>query len=111
MEIEKPHVADIPELLELWRKQFEFHHQIDSTYFVEYSDELKRTFEWYLNQSIEAEELHILVARNEHGILGYTTFSEGAETYFDTNIKKFGQIVELYVAEHARAQGVGKALV
>ncbi len=111
MEIIKPTLTDISALLELWRKQYEYHHNIDSVYYVPFSEELRQDFESHLLGAIRDDMPHILIAKHEENILGFVTFTGDEESYFDTNIKKFGLVIELYVSNEARGQGAGKALM
>lgn len=111
MEIAKPTISDIPKLLELWKYQFNFHHSLDSEHMAGYSDELSRTIAAYLKNSIEHDDPHILVAKQDGIMVGFVTFKGEEAQYFDSNVKKYGTVIELYVAEVARAQGVGKTLM
>lgn len=111
MEIAKPTLADIPALLELWRGQYEYHHSLDNIYYAPYSDELRKTFEEYLTAAINEDTTHVLIARHEEKIAGFITFTEDEESYFDTNIKKFGLVIEVYVSDESRGHGVGKRLM
>ena len=111
MNILKPTLADIPELLGLWKKQYDYHHDIDTIYYVAYSEDLKDEFEKYLTKAINDDDPRILVAKDDAKIVGFITFKEDEESYFDTQIKKFGVVIELYVSDQSRAQGIGKALM
>lgn len=112
IEISKPNVGYIPQLLELWKEQYDYHHQIDPAYYVPYSESLRATVENHLRELFEDRSgEHILVARTGTSLVGFITFDTGTESYFDTNITKYGEIKELLVKSSARGQGVGKALI
>ena len=111
-EIARPTITDIPQLLDLWKEQYEYHHEIDLTYYVPYSETLKGAVEEYLQKLIAAEdEEHIFVAREGATLVGFVTFGTETESYFDTNITRYGEIKELLVKPDTRRQGVGKALI
>lgn len=111
-EIVRPTIEDTPQLLDLWREQYEYHHGIDPTYYVPYSETLRGTVEGYLQKLIASEdEAHILIAKEGSSLAGFITFGTGTESYFDTNITRYGEIKELLVKPGARGQGVGKALI
>lgn len=44
-------------------------------------------------------------------MIGFITFEINSESYFDTNLKKFGVVSELFVKENARGKGIGKKLM
>lgn len=111
-EIVKPTITDIPQLLDLWKEQYEYHHAIDPTYYVPYSETLRGTVEGYLQKLIaDQDEEHILVAREGPTLVGFVTFGTETESYFDTNITRYGEIKELLVKPDNRKQGIGKALI
>src|SRR5258708_25878959 len=111
MEIVKPDLTQIPELLTLWRSQYEFHHSLDDEYYVAFSPKLEKEFRNFLEKAINDGYPHILIAKEGQELLGFITFEEDSEEYFDTQIKKFGVVVELYVTENSRMKGVGKELM
>ncbi len=111
MIIIKPTAEEIPELLGLWKNQFDFHHSLDSKLLVAYSEELRHTIESYLKNAIEHDDPRLLVAKQDGLMVGFVTFKEEEAAYFDSAIRKYGTVIELYVAEVARTQGVGKELM
>lgn len=111
MNISKPVLRDIPELLRLWKGQYDYHCEVDDVYYVAFSEELESKFEKYLTKAINDDDPHVLVARDDEKILGFITFTEDKDSYFDTKITDFGLVMELYVSEEARSRGVGKALM
>jgi diamine N-acetyltransferase len=111
MEIIKPRLNDIPQLLLLWREQYSFHHNLDSEYYVANSDELDKRLSEYLVGAINEDKPNILVAKEGRHIIGFITFEDDSENYFDTNIEKFGVIVELFISEAERRKNIGKLLM
>lgn len=111
-EISRPTAADIPRLLELWQGQYDYHHQhVDPVYYAPFTDELRARVEADLPSLVEADEPHVLVAREGDNILGFITFEQDEDTYYDANIKQYGVLKEAFVTERARSQGIGEALV
>lgn len=112
MNIVKPSPKDIPELLGLWKSQYEYHHNLDDAYYVPFTKDLEQKFEAYLQKAISEDDPHILIAKNDQGhIDGFITFEEDKESYFDTQIKKFGVVIELFVTDKSRQSGTGKMLM
>jgi ribosomal protein S18 acetylase RimI-like enzyme len=111
MQIIKPDLSEIPNLLSLWKEQYELHNNLDDTYYVPYSEELSQQFSLFLEKAVREVDPNILVAKENDTLLGFITFEEDSEEYFDTKIKKFGTVVELFVSETARNKGVGRALM
>lgn len=105
-----PTPGDIDVLLDLWRAQYAFHHELDSEYYV---DPEKHSLEHraYLEKAIAEGSPKIKVARTKEGIVGFATFDRGQETYVDTNIREFVEVKELFVAEAARRQGIAGMLM
>lgn len=111
MNITKPTIQDIPQLLELWRGQYRYHHGLDNEYYVSNSEELSEKFKQYLIKSINQKEPNILVAKIDGELVGFITFEENSESYFDTKINNFGEVIELFVKEDNRSTGIGKKLM
>lgn len=111
MQITKPTIADIPQLLPLWEEQYKYHHSLDSVYYVPYSKELTNKISTYLLKAIEKDEPHILIAKENNEMAAFITFEQETEEYFDTQIKKYGVVIELYISALFRRKGIGKALM
>ncbi len=60
---------------------------------------------------IEAEDRHILVARDGATIQGFITFGGEVDDYHDANITDYGVLKEVLVAEGTRGRGIGRKLV
>lgn len=111
MKIVKPSTKDIPQLIRLWEQQYQLHHSLDSKYYVPNSEPLTKEFERYLSRAIKQNKPHILIAKSRGQIIGFITFSSESTSYFDTQIKKFGEVLELFVDEKFHKQGIGKNLL
>jgi len=110
IKIKKPKLEDLSEIIELWKKQYAFHYDLDSKYYVSNSPSLTKKFRRYLKKAIVKSQPNILVAQVKEEIIGFITFSVDSDDYLDARIKKFGHIIELFVTEEYRQQGVGKKL-
>ncbi len=110
-EIIKPTAEDIPQLLELWKQQYDFHHNIDPEYYAPFTDELRVTLEADLRALIEAEDPHILVAKNGEAVDGFITFGRETDAYYDANIRDYGVLKEILVTFDSRGSGLGRKLI
>ncbi len=111
IEITKPEIKDLDRLISLWQEQYKYHNDLDSDYYVKNSDGLTKKFHKYLTKCVEKDNPYILVAELEGDFVGFITFEIDEADYFDTNIKKFGSVLELYVSENHRRKGVGTKLM
>lgn len=111
MEIVKPKPNELDRLLDLWQEQYEYHNKIDPIYYVPNSVELNKKFKEYLVKAIKKDEPHILIAKQGMEIMGFVTFEKGSGDYFDTNITRYGEVIELLVSEKYRERDVGKKLM
>lgn len=106
-----PDLSDLQGLIYLWRGQYDYHHNLDSTYYVSNSEELDKKFKKYLEQAIKKSNPNILVAEKEGKLIGFITYEKVDADYFDTNIIEHGDILELYVDPKYRKMGAGKKLM
>jgi len=111
VEIIKPVVKDLGKLISLWEEQYRYHHDLDSDYYVKSSEGLTKQFREYLAKSIEKNDPYILVALIGGEFVGFISFEIDEAEYFDTKIKKFGSVLELYVSEKYRRKGIGSKLM
>ena len=108
--IDKPTLADLPQLLQLWEEQDKFHNQLDPDYYVPY--ETRRTeIEGEFPKLIQEDDPHIFVAREGDKVVGFINFGKEHEPYSDTKIKEFGELKELIVTEASQNKGIGAALI
>ncbi len=111
MKINKPDQKDIPALINLWREQYQFHNDIDPIYYVPNSLNQDKVFEKYIKNAIINDSPNILVARDNDKIIGFITFGTEENNYIDTNIKKFGEIIEVFIKKEYCKKGVGTKLI
>ena len=109
--IKKPALSDLPNLIELWRGQYKYHHYLDSTYYVPNSPSLDKKFEEYLKQAIEKNDPNILVAEMGNRLVGFITYEKTDADYFDTNFVEHGDVLELFITPEFRNKDVGKKLM
>lgn len=109
--IRKPTLEEIDELLILWSNQYKYHHDLDSDYYVSNSEELKEKFKLYIEQSIKSDSPHTSVAIIDESIVGFITYEIDIESYFDTKIKRYGNVIELFVSKDHRYKHIGNALM
>ena len=112
IEIKSPHANDAPRLAALWRPAFGFHHAMDPEYYVPDNAALAAHLEDYVRESLSSKNREIRVAQTTQGeFVGLVTFWEEHEEHFDTNMRRFVVVGELFVAEHARKRGIGESLM
>jgi ribosomal protein S18 acetylase RimI-like enzyme len=111
IQIRKPLITELNELLDLWVKEYDFHHKLDPVYYVDTSENNLAQFKSYLGKAILEQEPNILIAVNESRIIGFITFNKGRNEYIDSNIKEFGEIIELFVESEFRSKGIGSQLM
>lgn len=111
IKIRKPNTNDLPKLITLWQQQYEYHHDLDSQYYVSNSQELDKKFKSYLTKAIEENDPYILVAEDDDEMVGFITYEKADADYFDTNFVVHGDVLELFVKESYRKKGVGKLLM
>lgn len=108
IEIKKPNPEDLNAILRLWNEQYNYHYDLDPQYYVLNPLALSRE---YLNKLLANDEPHILIAVVNNSVIGFITFEIGNEEYLDTNIKTYGNVIELFVDKEYRRKGVGELLM
>lgn len=111
VKIIKPTLSDLSEIITLWKKQYVYHHSLDAEYYVSDSKLLGKSFKKYLTKAIKENKPYILVARVNNKIVGFVTFNKETADYFDTRIKEYGEVIELFVESSYRNKGAGKGLM
>ncbi len=109
--IRKPSLSDLPDLLTLWQGQCDYHYDLDPVYYVPSSPQLNRKFTQYLKKAITKSDPYVLLAESGSKLIGFVTFKKVTDHYFDTNITKYGEVIELYVSPNYRRRGVGQKLM
>ncbi|MFC1790370.1 GNAT family N-acetyltransferase [Patescibacteria group bacterium] len=111
IKINKPKISELDKLLDLWRGQYDYHHSLDAVYYVANSTVLDRKFRGYLEKAINKDDPFILAACERDRLVGFITFEISKADYFDTKIKKYGEVIELFVDKARRGKGIGKRLM
>lgn len=110
MQIIKPTTKHIGQIKNLWDMQDRYHIDLDPVYYEESNEEEDTAFDKYVKEAINTKE-NILIAIENDEVIGFVTFEIGQANYPDTNIKTFGEILELYVLDKFRSKGVGRSLL
>lgn len=111
MKFIKPTIDDLEQILQLWKLEYEHHHNLDSSYYIEPTADSLGMFREYLIKAIQKGKPNILIAKQDDEIIGFMTFDINSESYPDTRIKKFGEVLELFVDESQRGKGIGKKFI
>ncbi|MBN1263212.1 MAG: GNAT family N-acetyltransferase [Candidatus Pacebacteria bacterium] len=109
--IDKPKISELGVLLDLWRGQYDYHHGLDAEYYVANSLVLDKKFRVYLEKAINKNDPFILAAYEGGKLVGFITFEISKADYFDTKIKRYGEVIELFVDKAYRGKGIGKKLM
>jgi len=110
-EIDVPNAEDIPRLLELWEAQYALHHELDSNYYVPFTDDVRAEVEARLHDEVQGGETHTFIAREGGSGIGFVNFGIHENDSLDTKIKMSGEVQEIFVTPEARTRGVGDALM
>jgi ribosomal protein S18 acetylase RimI-like enzyme len=111
IEIVKPTLNDIPDLLPLWKEQYKLHHNFDPEYYVATTPVVMKNIKRYLQSLIIKPITSILVAKEAGRVVGFITFQKNKERYIDENIRSYAYVEELFVDADCRRKGVGKSLI
>ena len=95
--IRKATLDDLPTILPLWKKQTDYHHELDPTYYQTYNSKEETT---YLTDALKKQKPLIFLAFDKNQIIGLVTFQIDKPSYEDTNFAVFGEILELYVEKN-----------
>lgn len=110
LRFEKPRLGDIGAIVALWKEQHDYHYLLDPIYYKNWSAVEHEVLE-YVRRAILQNTPHLLGAKIGEKWVGYITFSQGSEAYFDVSIQEFGQILELIVTQKMRGHRIGEALI
>lgn len=108
--IEKPLLADMGAIVALWKEQHDYHYLLDPIYYKNWPAVEHEVLE-YVRRAILQNTPYLLGAKIGEKWVGYITFSQGSEPYFDVSIQEFGQILELIVTQEMRGHKIGEALI
>jgi GNAT superfamily N-acetyltransferase len=102
---------DLPRVIELWKEQYDYHYNLDPTYYAPFTDDMGKKVQADLLKTLEEPEQHLLIAKYANEIIGFITFGADEDTYYDANITKYGVVKEVLVTGEFRGRGVGAALI
>lgn len=118
IEIIKPSLALLPEVLELWRQQHQYHVDLDPGYYTPITSKIMRLARGYFRRTIETDNPYILVARFEQRTVGFITFGQilkpddDADVVdFGSNSQRCGEIIDLFVEQSYRRRDIGGCLM
>ncbi|MBI1210528.1 MAG: GNAT family N-acetyltransferase [Alphaproteobacteria bacterium] len=91
--------------LQQFERAMEDDRRVDATVGAEFFD--------VLAQRVAEKQGRIFIAEDASGAaIGWAAcFVEENEIYVEPDLRRFGYISELYLVEHARGRGIGKALI
>lgn len=110
LSIEKPSLEDMEAIVSLWKEQHDYHYLLDPIYYKSWSA-VEREVREYVRGMILHNTPYLLGAKIGGKWVGYITFSQGSEAYFDVSIQDFGQILELIVTKEMRGHRIGETLI
>jgi len=111
IQIEKPGIDKMDQVLKLWEGQHKLHIGLDPIKNRPWGDEIQSEMRDYMGKAIEKDIPHLRVACVGDEVIGFITFSIEKATYLDTGIRTYGQIIEIYIDPNHQGSGVGKALM
>jgi len=109
--IRKAKHEDIDKVVIMFREQFHLHHKLNPVYFVGDRPEIVELIHEYIIKSINESDPLLLVAEGQEGLVGFITFKIQKNSYFDSNLTYYGEVIEVYVCQSQRKSGLGKRLI
>lgn len=109
--IETADTNDIDDIVEMFREQFRLHHAMNPVYYVSDNPELAQVIRKHIVKAIDESSPHLLVARAKEELAGFITFAIETNTYFDSNLTRYGEVIEVYIRELYRKSGLGRLLM
>lgn len=110
LSIEKPSLKDMDAIIALWKEQHDYHYGLDPIYYKSWSA-VEHEVREHVRRLILQNTPYLLGAKIGEKWVGYITFSQGSEAYFDVSIQDFGEILELIVTKEMRGHRIGEALI
>ncbi|MFQ5647898.1 MAG: GNAT family N-acetyltransferase [Candidatus Aenigmatarchaeota archaeon] len=105
MKIRKARLADVPEILRLWKELFRYHKKFKSVQpFVKMRPDAPKIMDRYIRRSIRSRYSLVLVAE-EGKLAGYciTHIKKNIPVYSES---KLGYICDIYVQKKNRGKGI-----
>lgn len=101
---------DLPELGRLGALLMRTHHDFDPDRFIAPGDDPEGGYAWFLGTQLGRDDSRVLVARQGDDVVGYLLAALEPHSWKELR-DAAGFIHDLAVAEHARGQGIGHALM
>mmetsp|Transcript_11383 Transcript_11383/g.42735 ORF Transcript_11383/g.42735 Transcript_11383/m.42735 type:complete len:388 (+) Transcript_11383:365-1528(+) len=108
VEIYTPSRQELKFLYKMWKDQNNYHHHLDPIFYRPF---MKHTLSVLKEYMSEESTVTLKVARLNGVVSGFITYLITQENYYDTNIRRYGAIVELHVTRDVRGKGIGKYLL
>lgn len=111
MNIEKASPDDRDLIIKFMLDSMIYHHDLDDEYYFDHESS-KGALTDFLNNAFIDKKYAVYVARKSPSeISGFAIIAICEATYFDTCIRRYGSVLELYVAPAFRGQKIGKKLM
>lgn len=108
IEIYTPTLAEWKEMRLLWKAQNMHHHHLDPVFYRPFMKHTLSSLREYFSQE---STVTIKVAKLNGVIGGFVTFDIQTDDYYDTNIRRYGKILELHISQSMRGKSLGKYLI
>ncbi len=108
MQIILANKSHVPQILEVWKEFMDYHKSLDS--FFNRREDGHLNFEKYIGELINSNEAQVLVALEEHKVVGYSiALIQHYPPVFKSNI--YGLINDLAISESHRRKGIGEQML
>ncbi len=109
--VRRPTSKDLVALFALWKKQTDFHYELDPAYYTPSAPDEDKQFEAYFTKALETHDPYFFIAEVQGIIVGFITYKKGLANYFDTVIQEFGWVLEIFIDPEYRNHGIGTKLM
>jgi ribosomal protein S18 acetylase RimI-like enzyme len=109
IDVRDAEMADLPRVAALAGALVRMHHAADPARFL-LVENVEGGYEWWFSREIARAEAVILVATRAHAVVGYC-YGTIEDRNWNLLLDAHGALHDLFVAEEARATGVGRRLV
>lgn len=109
--VRRPTSRDLAALFALWKKQTDFHYELDPGYYTPSAADEDKMFEKYFTNALATNDPYFFVAEVNGILVGFITYKKGQANYFDTVIQEYGWVLELFIDSEYRDHGIGTKLM
>ncbi len=109
--VRRPTSKDLAALFALWKKQTDFHYELDLAYYAPSAPDEDKKFEKYFTNALSTNDPYFFVAEVNGILVGFITYKKGQANYFDTVIQEYGWVLELFIDSEYRDHGIGTKLM